>query len=139
MRGFEGVESFLAPHYRKDIYAILRSKTLVAEASRFRSRFFGELILSSIVQADAPTLETITGQFRQGDRRIMVVTEAVITLMFSFLLTLCYLSFLYWQTVRDRRELHLSVDPATISCLRYARGYSHGTHICADQARSQEP
>jgi hypothetical protein len=114
VRGFEGVESFLAPHYGMDIYAILRSKTLVAEASRFRSRFFGELILSSIVQADAPTLETITGQFRQGDRRIMVVTEAVITLVFSFLLALCYLSFLYWQTVRDRRELHLNVDPATI-------------------------
>jgi hypothetical protein len=114
MHGFKGVESFLAPHYGMDIYAILRSKTLVAEASRFRSRFFGELILSSIVQADAPTLETLTGQFGQGDRRIMVVTEAVITLVFSFLLTLCYLSFLYWQTVRDRRALHLSVDPATI-------------------------
>jgi hypothetical protein len=114
VHSFEGVESFLAQHYGMDIYAILRSKTLVAEASRFRSRFFGELILSSIVQADAPARETITGQLGQGDRRILVVTEAVITLVFSFLLALCYLSFLYWQTVRGRRALHLSVDPANI-------------------------
>jgi hypothetical protein len=112
--GFEGVESFLAPHYEMNLSAILISDTLAAEASRFRSRFFGELILSSILQADDPALESITGQFGQQDRRIMVVTEVVITLVISFLLVFCYLLYLYWQIMRRRRALQLSADPATV-------------------------
>lgn len=114
MYGFEGVETFLAQHYDMDINAILRNTTIGAEASRFRSRFFGELVLSSILQADAPALESITGQLVQEDRRIMVVTEVVITLVVLFLLVLCYVLYLYWQTAWSRRVLHLSVDPATI-------------------------
>jgi hypothetical protein len=114
MYGFEGVETFLAQHYGLKIDAILGNTTIGAEASRFRSRFFGELILSSILQADAPALESITGQLVQEGRRIMVVTEAVITLAVSFLLVLCCLIYLYRQTVFSRRVLHLSVDPATI-------------------------
>jgi hypothetical protein len=114
VHGFEGVESFLAQHYEMDINAIIRSKTLGAEASRFRGRFFGELILSSILQADDPALENTISQFEQQDRRIMVVTEAVITLVISLLLVLCYLLYLYWQIMRNPRALQLSVDPATI-------------------------
>jgi hypothetical protein len=112
--GFEGVKMLLARHFEMDLYSMLRNTSVSVEASRLRSRFFGELVLSSVLAADAPTLERISGHHIQTDKRIVVVTEVAITLVVLFILTICYLSFVYWQISAGRRILHLSADPATI-------------------------
>lgn len=114
-QGFEGVSMLLGKHFSLDQTAMLLNETFKAEARRLRSRFFGELVLSSVTQASTPTLENVNGNVTLTARRIMVVTEIAITLIVLFFLASCYSIFMLWTMTAGRRRLHLEADPATIA------------------------
>jgi hypothetical protein len=114
-QGYQGASILLGEHFSLNLYNMLQNSTLVSEASRLRSRFFGELVLSSLLEADMLTLESVSGEVTLTDRRIMVVTEIAITLVALFLLTACYLSYMCWSISSGHRPLNLRADPATIS------------------------
>ncbi|KAH4190089.1 hypothetical protein HBI95_221750 [Parastagonospora nodorum] len=114
-QGFEGISMLLGKHYSLDQTSMLLNETFKAEASRLRSRFFGELVLSSVTQASTPMLENVDGSVTLTARRIMVVTEIAITLIVLFILAFCYSIFMLWTMTAGRRELRLEADPATIA------------------------
>jgi hypothetical protein len=113
--GYDGVSMLLGKHYSLNQTDMLLNKTFSSEASRLRSRFFGELVLSSVIETDTPTLEDVDGIITLTDRRIMVVTEIAITLVVLFLFAFCYLIFMLWGVSAARRRLHLYADPATVA------------------------
>jgi hypothetical protein len=111
---YEGVSDLIAQHFSLKLTTMLSNKTFSSEATKLCSHFFSELVLSSVLTADAPTLESVHGQVTMTDRRIMVVTEIEMTLV-----VLCFLAFDYllsrvWSVSVKRRPLCLQADPATI-------------------------
>jgi hypothetical protein len=84
-----------------------------ARASRLRSRFFNELVMSSVTEHDTPGLESITGSLLALERRVVVVTEIAISLSVLLFVLACYLLGLIRAVSVQRRPLKLSVDPAT--------------------------
>jgi hypothetical protein len=112
--GYEGVGMLLGERFSLELKTMLASKTISAEASRLRSRFFGELILSSVSTANEPTLESIDGEVALTDKRIIVVTEIAIPLIVLFLLAFSYFASLLWALSTGRRRLHLWTDPAPV-------------------------
>ncbi|KAH7085695.1 hypothetical protein BKA63DRAFT_575008, partial [Paraphoma chrysanthemicola] len=114
---FEGVTMLLGQQYGRNASNMLVNETLGKEAGAFRSRFFNELILSSLVEADTPVLKNISGQLTATTRRVLVVTEVAITLAVLFLLAACYASILLWSMATHRRPLRLQTDPSTATGL----------------------
>jgi hypothetical protein len=113
-QGYDGVSMLLAEHYSLNLTSILKNSSLVHEASRLRSRFFGELVLSSLMETDAPNLEFTKSQVTLAERRIMVVAEIAITLAVLLLLAAIYFSLMCWSTIGHRRPLHINADPAAV-------------------------
>jgi hypothetical protein len=111
--GFEGVSGLLAQHFSQNLSNILQNDTLGDVASRLRTRFASELLLSSIMDADVPVLEGVTGEFTRMERRILVTTEVGIALAVLFFLLACYFIAMIWFASNSRRPLHLRSDPAT--------------------------
>jgi len=114
-QGFEGVSMLLGKQFSLNQTAMLLNETFNDEARRLRSRFFGELVLSSVTQAATPTREDVDGNVTLTARRIMVVTEIAITLIVLFFLASCYAIFMLWTMTAGRHRLHLEADPATIA------------------------
>ncbi|KAH7095344.1 hypothetical protein FB567DRAFT_512389 [Paraphoma chrysanthemicola] len=110
---FEGVTMLLGQKYGRNASNMLVNETLGNEAGAFRSRSFNELVLSSLVEADTPMLENVSGQLTVTTSRVLVVTEVAITLAVLFLLAACYASILLWSMATDRRPLRLQTDPST--------------------------
>jgi hypothetical protein len=110
---FEGVSMLLGEHYALNLTSMIANKTLAPDASRLRSRFFGELVLSSFTDMDTPVFQNVTGKFTLAAKRIMVVTEVAITLAVLFCLATCYALGLIWSICTGRRPLHLKTDPST--------------------------
>jgi hypothetical protein len=110
---FDGVSMLLAKPFAYNQLDMMTNATLPLEASKLRSRFLSELLLSSVVEADVPNLESVTGQVTLTERRIMTVAEVAILLAVLFLLAASYLSIMVWAASTGRRPLQLRTDPAT--------------------------
>jgi hypothetical protein len=110
---FDGVSMLLAKSFAYNQLDMMTNVTLPFEASKLRSRFLSELLLSSVVESDVPNLESVTGQVTLTERRIMIVAEVAISLAVLFLLAACYLSIMVWAASTSRRPLQLQTDPAT--------------------------
>lgn len=115
IQGFDGLARLLATPFSLSVDNMLVNHTLSSEANRLRSRFFGELIISSVIEADVPVLETIGGQVTLTAQRILIVTQIAITLAVLLLLATTYLLAMAWNATRARRPLLLRGDPATIA------------------------
>ncbi|CAO2648819.1 Nn.00g097680.m01.CDS01 [Neocucurbitaria sp. VM-36] len=111
--GLEGVSMLLSKAFNNTTN-MLQNSSLAVEASRLRARFFYELLLSSIVEADVPAIENVTGNSIMTERRIVVVQEVAITLAVLFLFVTCYSLLTCRNASTARRPLHLRTDPATI-------------------------
>jgi hypothetical protein len=99
---------------------------LTARATRLQSRFFNELIISSVTQQDSPVLEGIKGRSIILERRVFTVTEIAIALAVLLFLLACYLLGLLRAVSVQRRPLNLSSDPATtIGLATYLNQNSH--------------
>jgi hypothetical protein len=115
IQGFDGLARLLATPFSLSVNNMLVNHTLSTEASRLRSRFFGELIVSSVMEADVPVLETVGGQVTLTAKRIMIVTQIAITLAVLLLLATTYLLAMAWYATTARRPLLLRTDPATVA------------------------
>jgi hypothetical protein len=113
LAAFEGVSGLLAKPFKNNQTDMLTNATLPFEASRLRRRFLGELLLSSVLEADVPVLESVTGQILLPEKQTMIVPEVAIPLALLFFLAACYFSVMAWVASTGRRPLHLSTDPAT--------------------------
>jgi len=109
----EGVSLLLSTAFQNRT-DMLSNSTVAAQASRLRARFFHELLLSSIAEADVPAMEDVAGYNTLTERRIVVVQEIAITLSVLFFLAACYLLITIWGASTARRPLHLRTDPTTI-------------------------
>ncbi|KAF1845015.1 uncharacterized protein K460DRAFT_405295 [Cucurbitaria berberidis CBS 394.84] len=98
---------------RKDKTAMLQNSTLSAEASTLRSRFFGELMISSIMEENRVGTERVSGQMTMVEQRIVVIPGIAITLSVLLALSACFLAAMLIYASTDRRPLGLEVDPAT--------------------------
>jgi hypothetical protein len=92
---------------------LMNDPELPARAARLHSRFFNELIISSVTQQESPVLEGIKGRSIILERRVFVVTEIAIALAVLFFVLACYLLGLLRAVSVRRRPLNLSSDPAT--------------------------
>jgi hypothetical protein len=111
--GFEGVSGLLAQHFSQNLSNILQNDTLGDVASRLRTRFASELLLSSVMDADVPVLEGVAGESTRAERRILVTTEVGVVLAVLFFLLSCYFFAMIWFASRSMRPLHLKLDPPT--------------------------
>ncbi|KAF2124604.1 hypothetical protein P153DRAFT_326988, partial [Dothidotthia symphoricarpi CBS 119687] len=110
--GFEDVSGLLAHHFSQNLSNILQNDTLGYEASRLRTRFASELLLSSITDTDVPALEGVAGEIIRVERRVLVITKVGIALSVLFFLLGCYFFAMIWFTSISRRPLRLRSDPA---------------------------
>ncbi|CAO2655525.1 Nn.00g043280.m01.CDS01 [Neocucurbitaria sp. VM-36] len=122
LQGLRGASRVLSELFLKDLprnnsgsdkTAMLHNNTLSAQASRLRSRFFGELMLSSLMEENAAVMENVTGQVTIVEQRIVVVPEIAITLAVLFGLIAFYIAAMLWYASNRRRPLGLGTDPAT--------------------------
>ncbi|USP81319.1 hypothetical protein yc1106_08593 [Curvularia clavata] len=111
---FQGISTLLVDHFRQNTSDMLENVTLEAEASRLRTRFARELLLSSITESDTSERESVTGNATHARRRILVVTEVGITLSVLFLLLACCIAILVMNSSTRRRPLGLRSDPAAL-------------------------
>lgn len=112
---FEGISLLLASTFAHNVSNILENVTLEAEASKLRTQFTRELLLSSLIEADNPQFEDTKGLATRVRRRILVVTEVATTLSVLFLLLACYIAIAVFYTSPRKRPLNLHSDPATIA------------------------
>lgn len=114
VEGFEGVSMLLAKAFSLKITNLLSNTTLASEASRLRTRFFGELISSSVLEANLMTAEDVNGKFLETKNRIVVIPGVAIALAVLLFLAACYSLAILWLASDHRRPLNLKSDPATI-------------------------
>ena len=122
LQGLRGASRVLSELFLKDLprnnpgsdkTAMLQNSTLSTQAGRLRSRFFGELMLSSIMEENTAVLENVTGQVTIVEQRIVVVPEIAITLAVLFGLAAFYIAAMLWYASNSCRPLGLGTDPAT--------------------------
>ncbi|KZM27144.1 uncharacterized protein EKO05_0004684 [Ascochyta rabiei] len=114
VEGFEGVSMLLAKTFSLKIANLLANRTLSSEGSRLRSRFFGELISSSVLEADTKASEDVDGEYLKSENRIIVVPGVAIALAVLLSLAGCYSLFMVWFASSHRRPLNLKSDPAML-------------------------
>jgi hypothetical protein len=113
-RGREGLtDALLLLDAGSNLTTLMDDPELPARAARLHSRFFNELIISSVTQQESPVLEGIKGRSIILERRVFVVTEIAIALAVLFFVLACYLLGLLRAVSVRRRPLNLSSDPAT--------------------------
>jgi hypothetical protein len=110
---FEGVSKLLAQPFSLDLTDMMQNQTLPSHASRLRARFFGELIWSSVVEADVPSFDDISGKFTNIAPRIVVVPGIGISIAILLLLAACYSWAMLWYASVRKRPLNLHSDPST--------------------------
>jgi hypothetical protein len=113
--GLEGVTMLLAKAFSLNSTDLMQNQTLPFQASRLRARFFGETILSSVMQADVPSVKNIVGRYTKMETRIVVVSGVGISLAVLLLLAACYLLAMLWYASNRKRPLELHSDPADIA------------------------
>ncbi|KAF3042745.1 hypothetical protein E8E12_009756 [Didymella heteroderae] len=115
VEGFQGVSMLLAKAFSLNIANLLSNNTLSFEASRLRSRFFGELISSSVLEANPMAAEEVEGEYLETKSRIIVVPGVAIALAVLFLLAAWYSLAMVWFASNHRRPLNLKSDPAAMT------------------------
>ncbi len=115
IQGFEGLSMLLAKTYSFEMKSLLRNSSLPERASRLRSRFFTELVHSSVLDADVPTVEDIAGTRIKAEDRIVVVPGVSITLAVLLLLAACYPLAMLWYASSRHRPLNLDSNPAALA------------------------
>ena len=115
VEGFEGVSMLLAKTFSLKLVNLLSNSTLTAEANRLRARFFGELVLSSVTEADTPVLENLAGASIRPANRIVVIPGIAIALAVLLSLAACYSLAMLWFASTQHRPLNLKSDPAAFS------------------------
>lgn len=115
VEGFKGVSMLLAKAFSLKIENLLSNGTLASEASRLRSRFFGELISSSVLEANPIVAEDVDGEFLETKNRIMVVPGVAIALAILLFLAAYYSLAMLWFASSHRRPLNLNSDPAAMA------------------------
>jgi hypothetical protein len=112
--GREGLtDALLLLNGGSNFTTLIDDPELPARAARLHSRFFNELIMSSVTQQESPVMEGIKGRSIMLERRVFVVTEIAIALAVLFFVLACYLLGLLRAVSVRRRPLNLSSDPAT--------------------------
>jgi hypothetical protein len=112
---FEGVSMLLAKAFSSDLTDMIQNHALPSQAMRLRARFFGELIWSSVMEADVPSSEDTVGRYTRTKTRIVVVSGIGISLAVLLFLTACYLLAMLWYASDSERPLNLRSDPATLT------------------------
>ncbi|KAH6629098.1 hypothetical protein C7974DRAFT_312103, partial [Boeremia exigua] len=115
IQGFEGPSVLLAKTYSLVLENLLHNATLPERASRLRSRFFTELISSSVLDADIPVLKDISAKSIRAETRIVVVPGVSITLAILLFLAACYSFAMLWFVSGHRRPLDLDSDPGALA------------------------
>lgn len=75
---FEGMSTLLAKNFSFKIADLPSHSTISFETSRLRSRSFGELISSSVLEADAKASEDVDGAFLKSENCIIVMAGVAI-------------------------------------------------------------
>lgn len=114
IEGFEGVSMLLAKAFSLKIVNLLADRTLSYEAGRLRSRFFGEVIYSSVLQAGTEASENVDGDFIKSENRIIVIPGVAFALAGLLFLAACYSLAIAWFASSHRRPLNLKSDPAAL-------------------------
>ncbi|CAO2656417.1 Nn.00g052200.m01.CDS01 [Neocucurbitaria sp. VM-36] len=141
---FEGLTESMVALYSFNTSSMLSDANFASQASRLRSRFFGELMLSSVTEQQVPVLENVPGQSTLFEQRIVVVTETAVTLSVLLLLLCLYLCYIFWGVAVRHRPLSLSLDPGTTfgtaAYLQNSISLSEKQRLAAqtDVVRSQE-
>lgn len=78
------------------------------------SRLFGEVIQTSILQANASQAEVIQGETNFIQRRVVVVKGVGVTIAVLLGVCFCFLVVLIASTRRESRPLNLRRDPSTV-------------------------
>ncbi|KAF2624592.1 hypothetical protein BU25DRAFT_493566 [Macroventuria anomochaeta] len=115
VEGFEGVSMLLAKTFSLKMANLLSNSTLSSEASRLRARFFGELISSSVLEADVPAVDDVAGESLKSESRIVVIPGVAIALAVLLFLAACYSLAMLWYASNQRRPLNLNSDPAALA------------------------
>ncbi|OAL53707.1 hypothetical protein IQ07DRAFT_317344 [Pyrenochaeta sp. DS3sAY3a] len=122
LQGLRGASRVISELFRKgaslddsrsDASFVLRNDSVSDQATRLRSRFFGELILNSITNRIPAGTETVTGQVERIEKRIIVIPEVAIPLSVFFGISTIYVAFLLKFVSIKHRPLGLRKDPAT--------------------------
>ncbi|KAL1645546.1 hypothetical protein SLS58_003857 [Diplodia intermedia] len=112
-----GLSALLGALHNFDMGAMLDDNALVAQATKIKQRFFGELLQSSLSRQGASNTEPIEGRTTVVKRRVVVITDIAIAIL-ALLMVSFVLSLIAWSISRLRmRPLNLSQDPATVTCL----------------------
>jgi hypothetical protein len=110
---FQGVSMLLARPFSLNLTDMMQNHTLPSQASRLRARFFGELIWSSVVEADVPSFEDAAGKFTEMVKRIVVVSGIGISIAVILMLATCCSLAMLWYASNRKRPLNLHSDPST--------------------------
>lgn len=122
LQGLRGVSRVLSELFRKgasfddsrsDASFMLRNDSVSDQATRLRSRFFGELILNSITNRIPARAETVKGNIERIEERIIVIPEVATSLSVFFGISTIYLLCLLKFVSIKHRPLGLRKDPAT--------------------------
>jgi hypothetical protein len=137
---FEGVSKLLAQLFSLNSTDMMQNQTLPSQASRLRARFFGELIWSSVVEADVPSFDDISGKFTKIATRVVVVPGIGISIAVLLLLAACYSLAMLWYASVRKRPLNLHSDPSTTagtaSLIMLTSGLAAGLRSWQGQGRS---
>jgi hypothetical protein len=115
VEGFEGVSMLLAKVFSLKIANLLSNATLASEASKLRTRFFGELISSSVLEAFPTIVDEIDGKFLETKNRLIVIPGVAVALAVLLSLAACYSLAMLWLASNHRRPLNLRSDPSAIT------------------------
>ena len=107
---FQGPLVILAGLYDFDTTAIVRDQSLLQRAIRFRERFFGEIILYSVLQRNISTIERVSGHIESIERRLIVFAEVGYALAVLFFVVFIFLSATFWLSRILVRPLNLIRD-----------------------------
>ncbi|KAJ8115377.1 hypothetical protein OPT61_g2973 [Boeremia exigua] len=115
IQGFEGLSMLLAKTYSLDLDSLLHNSSVPDRAKTLRSRFFSELISSSVLETDLPTVGDIAGKHIRAENRIVVVPGVSIALAVILLLAAFYSFAMLWYASNRQRPLNIDSDPAALA------------------------
>jgi hypothetical protein len=145
--GNEGLTEALLSGAKFNYTSLINDEKLPARAARLRSRFFNELMLTSVTEQNSPIMEDVKARWVVLRRRILVVQEIAISLAVLLFVLTVYLLVLAREVSVRRRPLHLLADPATtIGLATYlnsnkdlVRNLSLDLHTSTEQASAVGP
>jgi hypothetical protein len=108
-----GPAALLSAWYKFNATNMAHAADLTERAKQIRQRFFGELLMSSVINAGTTVEQNFQGEKTVTQRRVIVVTETAIALASLFCASFLILVGIYFFSRPSRRPLQLSENPWT--------------------------